>query len=466
VRGSDHSLLSAIDKTKTQESFYNRKRSREFLVELHKLSETQQSIWNMEQYYGGSIANITGSLLFNDAVEPQALQAALNRAIDQCDSIRIRLETLDGLPMQYISPFITREFETVRFAERAEFDAWANTAARTPFDSGGELFQIYIVVIGEQTGFIIKLHHLTADAWALNIFGGAVLRNLYRGGEDIRPVRSVTFAPKQERNLYGNGEDIKPGSFLDHLKAEREYNVSSRREDDRRWFLSLFESCREPVYLCDRLAKNPAADRLTFTIGENDSARLKDFCADNGASPFQLFMNALAIYIHRVKGAKDFYIGTTVHNRTGKKEKETVGVFINTAPVLLHVDEESNALENLRQTGKDIFGVLRHQKYQYGELLKAVRERYDFSDRFFDVMLKRNQDNACKEFTPIYDPAFLYKNGKLSYNASRQSGSKKISPAGFHSYPYRSRIRRACHGNGKGFDPAYAKGFEYSGYRA
>ena len=336
-------------------------------MELYSLTKPQQAIWAMEQYFGGSIANITGSLMFDEAVDLHALQTALNKTIEQCDSLRIRLTIQDGTPMQTISAFAPREFEIVYFEAESEFESWVQVLAQTPFDLYGELYRFCIVEIGKRTGFVFHLHHLTVDAWTLGLITGAIMRNL-------------------------KGEISLLHSYMDCHTAEREYETSSRYEKDKNWFLSRFEQCMEPAYLSDRQAKSIASERQNFAVSEADSARLQAFCTEYSISPYLLFIQTLATYIFRIKDATDMYIGTTILNRAGKAERETPGIFVNTIPVLFHVDEDKSVLENLYESAEIISGVFRHQKYQYMDILKDIRENYGFTDRLYDVML--NYQNA------------------------------------------------------------------------
>jgi len=45
-------------------------------MKLYPLTKPQQSIWNMEQFYGGSIACITGSAIFDNSVDKNVKERA------------------------------------------------------------------------------------------------------------------------------------------------------------------------------------------------------------------------------------------------------------------------------------------------------------------------------------------------------------------------------------------------------
>ncbi|MCL1884999.1 MAG: amino acid adenylation domain-containing protein [Defluviitaleaceae bacterium] len=331
-------------------------------MKSYPLTKPQKSIWNMEKFFGGSIANITGSAILNESVSINALRAALNKTLSQHESLRIRIKLENGIPMQYVSAFITNDFEHKKFINEEAFITWVENLATTPFNLEGDLYKFFVASVGSQTRVVIHLHHITADAWTLNILVNSILNNL-------------------------NNENVSESNYLDYIAVEQEYEKSSRREKDKKYFIANFEKCNEPVYISDNQAESTASRRLNFCIDADSTTRIQDFCDAQNISPYSLFLNALAIYIYRVKGARNFFIGTSVLNRTGKKDKNTAGMFINTVPVLFNIDEDLNAIENLQENTNSIMGVFRHQKYQYGDLLKDIREQYGFSGKLYDVML-------------------------------------------------------------------------------
>ena len=330
----------------------------------YPLTKPQQAIWQMEQYHGGPIANITGSVFFDKPYEPVAIAAALNEVIKHHDALRIRLHRGDGSPRQYIEAHEPRDFEYVSHPTEDAFNAWADTLARTPFDLYGRLHRFFIINAGGRMGFVHHLHHLIADAWSVHLLANAVIRYL----------RGETPAPS------GHG-------YLQYLETEHAYEASERHEKDRAFFLSAFERCSEPVYLAAQMAADISSERLDFAMDGGLSAQINDFCTAHGLSPYAFITGTLAIYIYRVKDADDFYLGTAVLNRAGRVEKETAGMFINSAAVPCHIDEMKSTRENLIEHATTLRGVLRHAKYPYGDCLADIRARHGDIDRLYDVVL-------------------------------------------------------------------------------
>ncbi|MCL2253517.1 MAG: amino acid adenylation domain-containing protein [Lachnospiraceae bacterium] len=329
---------------------------------IYQLTKPQLSIWNMEQYYGGSIANITGSILINHPVDTRTLNAALNTVVERYDALRIRISVQDGIPVQYIDTHKSQMFNIVNFSEKNEFDFWVNVHAETPIDLNDEIYKFTIITIGQQIGFVLKLHHLIADAWTFHLIANAV-------------------------NGIIKGATPDAYSYLDFITAEKDYEASSRYQKDKDYFLSCFGQCNEPVFIHSKQAGSPDANHLNLSINKEDATKIQIFCDQNGISAYSLFITSLAIYMYHIKGEQNLYIGTAVLNRSGRKEKATAGMFVNNVPVLFQIDENQNSLQNLINNAECISKIFRHQKYQYVDMLKDIREQYNFTGKLYDVVV-------------------------------------------------------------------------------
>jgi hypothetical protein len=218
----------------------------------HPLTKPQKAIWNMERFYGGSVANITGSVFFNAPVSVSRLQDALNHMILKHDSMRIRLGLRYGDAAQYVDGYTPAEFRKVGFTDKAEFERWVNALAREPFDLTGQLYKIYIVSIGKRTGYVLHLHHITADAWTVSLLVKAV-----------------------DEYLFNEAGPCPVYSYMDYAESEREYEGTAQYQRDKAWFLSRFEQCMEPAYLSDKQAESPSsASYSNFSISSMAASTL------------------------------------------------------------------------------------------------------------------------------------------------------------------------------------------------
>lgn len=317
----------------------------------------------MERFAGGAISVICGSMLVKGEQDLDKLKWAVNEIYRLNDALRIRIRQEDGQASQHVTDYAPRDVEVLRFDSKAELDAYAEEYAKTPIDLYGDLCNISLVLLPGQYGVLVKFHHMVGDAWTIALIG-------------------------TQFNKLMNGETVESFSYADYVESEQAYLQSSRYEKDRAFFLEQFQKCDEVTYLNEKQSDTRNACRRTFVVNSQQTKQIVDYAKENGTSAFVLFTAALATYMSRTKmNAEKFYIGTAVLNRSGVKEKNTMGMFVNTVPMLMELDNSKSFAENLDGVQKTAFSIFRHQKHNYGDVLAAIRKEYGFSETLYDVMI-------------------------------------------------------------------------------
>ncbi len=328
-----------------------------------KLTNPQKLIYSIEKFTGGSVSMICGSMLLHTDKSVDEMKQAVNELYRLNDALRIRVSENAGQAYQYLTEYRERDVDVLRFINKAELDAYASEYTKKPLDFYGSLCDIKIVILPDRKGILAKLHHFISDAWTLTLL-------------------CTQF------NKILSGEEIQVGSYIDFIEAEEKYLESKRYVKDKAYFMSQFEKCNEITSISEKQAHSFTANRSTFTVDKENTSKILSYAKEKEVSVFSLFMTVLATYINRTKSNADkFYIGTTVINRNGAKEQNTMGMFINTVPMLIELNNELSFYENLKQVDVASVSVFRHQKFNYGDLLKELRESHSFNEKLYDVML-------------------------------------------------------------------------------
>ncbi len=326
---------------------------------MYMLSKSQKLVYDMEQYAGGSIAVICGCMLMPGERPLAELTAAVNALYRLNPVLRTRISGKE----QRIEEYKEQKINSLPFGSKKALDDYAKAYARIPLDFNGNLCEITVVFLPDQFGFLIKLHHIIGDAWTLALLGS-------------------------QTEAFLNGEPLCAYAYADHLEDETAYLQSDRYNKDRAFFLEQFQRRQEVTYLSDKQETSFAAERKSFAIESADAAVINAYANAQGVSPFVLFFTVLSTYMSRVKeNAEKFYIGTALVNRAGTREKKTAGMFVNTVPVLVELDNEKTFADNLKAVQRILFGILRHQKFNYGDVLSTISEVCGFSEKLYDVML-------------------------------------------------------------------------------
>jgi amino acid adenylation domain-containing protein/thioester reductase-like protein len=110
-----------------------------------------------------------------------------------------------------------------------------------------------------------------------------------------------------------------------------------------------------------------------------------------------LFLAALAMYINRITSKNDIVIGTPVLNRSNRKDKNTTGMFINTLPMRINIDSDTNFKTFSNNVSMECMPLFRHQKYPYDLLLKNIRAKYSNSENLYDIVLSYQNSKMEKQ---------------------------------------------------------------------
>lgn len=330
---------------------------------MYNLSKPQTLIYDMEKYIGGTVAVICGSVLLEGQRDSATLIHAVNEIFRCNDALRTRIVEQNGQILQKIKDFQEQTVNVLRFDDKAAFAAYAEDYAKTPTPLNGLLCEIQVILLPEHYGILAKCHHIIGDAWTLTLIASQLCALLA-------------------------GEEPPAYPYSDFVESESAYIQSDRREKDKAFFLERFKTCPEVVYLSEKPGDCYDACRSTFHVNADLTAHIRSYAKEHNTSPFVLFLTTFATYFSRVKdNAEHFYIGTPILNRKNFREKHTMGMFINTVPVLAHVDYNRSFSETLRVIQKETLAVLRHQKFHYNEILTAIRQEYGFAEKLYDVIL-------------------------------------------------------------------------------
>jgi len=327
------------------------------------LTRPQKLIYDMEKYTGGAVSVLCGVMLRNGRVEAEQIQQAANLLCQKNDALRIRIaENAEGT-VQTIQTYTEQIYPVRSFSTKEELDAYAEAYARIPFDLYDALSEFTIIILPDQYGLLVKLHHLVGDAWSFSLLG-------------------------TQFNRIMNGQDVEAYSYADYVEAEREYLAGERYEKSRAYFLEQFRKCDEVTYLSEKSIHSPETRRKTFVIDRRQTEKINRYVQNHRSSAFMVFTTALSVCFSRIRmNAERFFIGTAVLNRRGHRENNTLGMFVNTVPLLIELDNRKSFAETLDGIGTGVFSVFRHQKFNYGDVLAAVRREFGFTEKLYDVLI-------------------------------------------------------------------------------
>ncbi|MDR1410352.1 MAG: condensation domain-containing protein [Oscillospiraceae bacterium] len=330
----------------------------------YPLTLPQQNIWRLQQAFGPTAAALTVSAVFHRPPDIDRLREALRRTYLQTDAMRLTISTADGEARQHFLPPGEPRFTVMEFRSLRAMRNWTRELAQTPVPvkRDAPLWHAYILRTDGKLGVAFHCHHLMADAWGLYLLARRLRDNLLGG----------TAAP---------------GDYADFMNNEQAYLTSPRRAKDFVYFEREFALCPRPVYLADKLRPSLAAKRWSTALTAELSRQVDTAAERLGTTSYALFLYALGKAVAELRGVTRLFLGTTVLNRMGRRELDTVGMFVNTAPVLMDFLAGETPEEVIAAHTGRMIGIFRRQRCGYTQLLSALRAKYELDGGLYDVML-------------------------------------------------------------------------------
>jgi amino acid adenylation domain-containing protein/thioester reductase-like protein len=343
---------------------------------FYPLTHPQKAIWYTEKFYPNTgVANIVATMRLRQDLDLDVLEQSINCVIKYNDGLRLRiLEDSLGL-RQYVAPFKTRRFKRIDFSNKGGWNAllkWVEQQGNIPVKSiDSDLFEFVLFKVAEgDGGFYLKTHHTIGDAWSMILIGNQINKYYFKIKEGIVPM------------------DPHYPSYLDYINWERQYENSENFKNNREFWLKKFDTVPQPTSL--RPVKNAFSScesrRKTFTLSRGLTTKINQFAEELGVSVFVLFLSGLAIYLHRALDQRDIVIGTPILNRPTVKEKTTIGMFIETMPVRLFVDDNLTFESFVLRVAEE-WREMRSHHYPYDLLLEDVRNKHRLTTNLYDIML-------------------------------------------------------------------------------
>lgn len=353
----------------------------------YPLTHPQRAIWQTERYLPGTcFGNICSSIQISVPINGEHMEAAIRRAVEKNDGLRLHVEGSALEPRQYVVPYRHCRVTRVDFRENggsAECDRWIAKQNEKPFTiNGSQLYDFALLRISDtESRVYVKTHHIISDGWAVVWLCNKIMAYysaLNRGGRIARKRKP---------------------SYLEYVSSEQAYMTSNQALKHQGYWLEKFATTPEFTALKPHQGpiRNMSSRRLTMDMDIALSENVNKLCGALGISPVLVFLAAFYLYVYRVTGKTDIVLGTPILNRSSSREKEMFGMFVSMVPVRISLDPEASAIELLEGIGREWKSVLRNQKYPYDRIIQDYRETHGVKELLFDTVISYQNASVSAE---------------------------------------------------------------------
>lgn len=359
---------------------------------LFPLSQPQKRIWLTQNVYPYSpLYNIGGTVAINGCIDMSLLQEAIKLFVSEHDAFHIRIIYKENTPMQFFcrEKAVVNIMDFSEFGEDAEkqYKKWENKQARTSFKMiNSPLFKFAVIKISDNIyGYFIKLHHIIADGWSIQILTKKIHENYLK----------LKYATRlsEENNCQ----------YKDYLFDEQQYLESASYNKDKQYWLDLLDNID---YNSNDTQRFLDGTRSSFPLPEDVVMSVRALCKKNKFSLNTFFISIYALYLYKKYGQTDFVIGIPVLGRTRRKQYNIFGMLVSTIPLLLHIEQSQTFIELAHDINKRIFNSYKHQRYPYNHLIleKGLHGQslYSASVNYYGTKLDYTFDGYSVTNTEFY----------------------------------------------------------------
>lgn len=363
----------------------------------YNLTGPQKSIWDTEKFYRDTVVNnISGTLKILDKVNIKFLEKAINKFVEENDSMRIKILVEKGKPKQYFSEFEYMKIKVRKLSNAEMLLKWEQNLAKSfIFKEESLLFNVELFEMPDgKGGFNITLHHLISDAWSVSLLINQIMSNY----SDLINKNNKTGIVENKN------------SYLDYIESEKEYKKSQRYIKDTLYWENIFSNNYEITDINgvrSDVNKSLDAKRELINLPKKFNDEINNFCNENKISVFTLYSTVLQIYMSKVCYNENVSIGVPILNRLNYKDKNTAGMYISTVPFNIKVNYNSSYKEFLSYVLKAQLELFRHQRFPHDSINKIAKKTGN-SNKFNIVLSYQNARDNNKECSVKYETKWLF----------------------------------------------------------
>ena len=328
-----------------------------------RLTAPQRLVYDAEKTIGGSISVMCGVMTVEHVCPEELVVEAIREIYRTNDVLNLRLDETGEEPVLYQTPAESHDIPVLHVNDPAELEPIGHTAATTPFDLSGPLSDLKAVVYPGGYGIVLRIHHLLGDAWSISLIANQI-------------------------NRFITGKPSTRYSYSSYANEEEAYFSSKRYQRDSSYFLDCFDRHPGAALPSSFEDADYAAAMLRLQLPETTRNALSAAAEKNDLTEASLLFGLFALYYAKSRGCPDaFFLGMLVLGRVSEKDLNTVGMYVNTVPVIAEPDYDAPLDENVRRFADSVLSVFRHQRYNYSRLIRDLKIQRGFTGKLFDTMV-------------------------------------------------------------------------------
>ncbi len=315
---------------------------------FHSLSDTDAG-----QYVEQALCTLVGDL------DPAALRRGWETALARHPVLRASFhwEEVDR-PVQVVYQKVELPWREEDWrglpeeAQAARLDALVDSDRRLGFDLGRPpLLRVALIRVGERVWrFLWSHHHLLLDGWSL----GRVLQEVFAG-------------------YAGTLSGLPPSRpYVDYIAWLETQDLGEAEAFWRRTLAGFATPTPLPLTSAPVVRGTPSYEEKVLVLPPATAAAVEEAARRAGVTPGTFVQAAWALLLARATGEDDVVFGTVVSGRPPhlRGSESMVGLFINTLPVRVRIEEREELAGWLRRLQEQLLELRRFEHSPLAEVQK------------------------------------------------------------------------------------------------
>ncbi len=351
----------------------------------YEASHGQKRIWVLDQVQEGAQAyNMLEAYQMEGPLQLDVLEHAFNQIVARHEVLRTNFIRVHGEVRQQIQAEVvlkipradlrTEQVPEIRLEELLQQEA------QTPFDlAEGPLIRVIFVQLPPasenglaNTIILLNLHHITADAWSMEILFKELL------GFYMAEVKGESFSLPPLAIQYKDFAAWQKQQFLD-----------GKDNPHRQYWHAQLENLPELQLSTDfprpAVARHRGA-KLRFALNQEHCIKLQLLATQTQVTPYTVMLTLINLLLFKLSGQQTIVIGSDASGRVVPELEEQVGFYLNLLVLKSTCRRENTFLQLLSEVGQNFLEAQEHQAYPFDLLVEEFGQGQDRNrNPFFDV---------------------------------------------------------------------------------
>jgi amino acid adenylation domain-containing protein len=336
------------------------------------LSYTQQRVWFIDRLTpGGSAYSIPASVRIQGSLNLVVLERVLQEIVSRHESLRTRIEVVDGEPRQVIQDRISMPLPVIDLGSSPEEEQ--ETAARRlarseiqkPFDlQTGPLVRGCLLKLAEQDHvLVVTMHHVVSDGWSLGILVREVsaLYKAFSAGER---------SPLAELHIQYADYSVWQREWVSGKMLEQQLDYWKRQ-------LAEVSVLDLPTDFPRPLLQSQKGDTIEFNVSAELTVKLKQLSLQQGTTLYMTLLAAFQTLLSRYSRQQDIATGSPIAGRSRTETENLIGFFVNTLVLRTDLSGSLTFATLLQRVKKSTLEAYAHQDVPFEKLVEVLSPARD-----------------------------------------------------------------------------------------